>query len=109
MPTEEELKDRLIQKQDRIAAANNRVIEDLETQILHKQGQIDLLVAQLGTSEISQDMQDFITQQAISGANDVNQQQAGELTLVKKENYILRELLEENGIDFNGHLNRLGN
>ncbi len=108
MPTELERKDALIRKLGRIERGKDAQILDLQARLEMKQGQVDVLMAQMGTAEISQDMQNHITQVSIEGANRINQDMAGLLVAANQKVRVLKEILEENEIEYHGHLDNLG-
>ncbi len=91
---------------DRLSRGNEaleKIITDLRGQIGFLEGQVMMVAGQKGISDIGNEIQDAITQQAIGGANEINQNMATELVAAHQRVRKLEELLEEAGINPNGN------
>ncbi len=91
---------------DRLSRGNEaleKIITDLRGQVEFLDGQLKIAIGQKGISEMGNDIQDAITQQAIGGANQINQNMAAELVAAHQRVRKLEGLLEEAGINPNGN------
>lgn len=102
MPTELELRDRVIKKLEKNNVTLGKEIADLRGQVEFLDGQLLIAAGQKSISEMGNDIQDTVTQQVLGGANEVNQTQAEELVKAHQRVRILEGLLEEAGINPNG-------
>lgn len=98
-----ELKNRVISRLDTNIINLGKEIDDLHGQVDFLDGQLLLAVGQKSISEIGNDIQDAVTQQALGGANQVNQDMAKELVTAHQKIRELEGILEKAGINPNGN------